>query len=280
MSCKNITAIERNVCIEDRISSWQYYINQYGTNTHPAFARLIKVIKKWINSGMNGADRDWCKDHSDHTYTPPKLTEHANGYCWIYAIVHKKQYNGLYVGRTTQTLYNRFWQHSRARPKKTDKSYIIHTKMMQEGVENFIIVGLERVKCSVKRKKQRLKIVLHPQTPTHKSTQPTNEQIREQVWQSKLDTLHHGYNRIRAVALKRLHKGYNSLIHNKKYDIADTHKHMIQQWHKHQHKLPTQFFERYADETLITLAENLTSQHHSESERQLGKTVLQSLVSR
>eukprot|EP00953_Heterococcus_sp_UTEX-ZZ885_P006782 4134-Heterococcus_DN1.PRE.1 len=54
---------------------------------------------------MVGADDEWRSQHENgYTFTTPKDAPHHDGYCWIYAIVHKNQHDGLYVGRTTQSL--------------------------------------------------------------------------------------------------------------------------------------------------------------------------------
>jgi hypothetical protein len=103
-------------------------------SNYPAFARVIRIISKWCHNGMVGADAQWRNQHDGgYTFTSPKDALHQKGYCWIYVMIHKKQLDGLYVGRTIQYLYDRFKQHSTGHPKRTNKSYIIHNKILQQG---------------------------------------------------------------------------------------------------------------------------------------------------
>jgi hypothetical protein len=153
----------------------------------------------------------------------------------------------------------------------TDKSYIFHNQILQHGIDSFIIGGIEGVNC-LKKVKSRHKIV-PPVAPPDHIIVPTKEQLREQAWLSKLDTIHHGYNRIKAVAMKRL-LNFKHLIRNK-HTPSETHR-LMKQWHPHQYKLPSHYFDRYTDDTLLSLAEQLTAQHRSSSEWQLGKTLLKS----
>jgi hypothetical protein len=277
MKNTNDTTLARNASVDDRILSWHANITQHGKRNHPAFSRLIRIIKTWCDNGYNGADEEWRNIHLNHSYTLPSSASLKEGLCWIYAIIHKTLHDGIYIGRTTQSLYNRFWQHYKSHPKQHDKAYNLHNSMIKDGVSNFIIVGIEQVKCTIKEK-TRHKIVLKPTLPSKKDTSPpTNEQLREQVWQSKLDTIHHGYNNIRALAMKRLNKRRALVVHSKKDIMAVTHKHMIKQWHQHEHKLPNQFFDSYTNEALMTLAVKMIAQHRSSSEQQLGKTILKSI---
>jgi hypothetical protein len=121
MRSKSNQANERNVSIEKRILSWHDNISQYGASNYPTLARLIRIMTNWYQNGMVGADDEWCSQHENgYALTTPKDAPHHDGYCWIYAIVHKNQHDGLYVGRTTLSLYDRFKQHATGHPKRTD----------------------------------------------------------------------------------------------------------------------------------------------------------------
>jgi hypothetical protein len=66
---------------------------------------------------MVGADDEWRSQHENgYTFTTPKDAPHHDGCCWLSAIVHKNQHDGLYVGRTTQSVYDRFKQHATRHP--------------------------------------------------------------------------------------------------------------------------------------------------------------------
>jgi hypothetical protein len=77
MKSKSNQAHARNVSIEKRILSWHDNISQYGASNYPTFARLIRIMNKWCQNGMVGADAEWRSQHENgYTFTTSKDALH------------------------------------------------------------------------------------------------------------------------------------------------------------------------------------------------------------
>jgi hypothetical protein len=53
-----------------------------------------------------GADEEWRNIQLNHSYALPSSASLKEGICWTYAIIHKTLHDGIYIGRTTKSLYN------------------------------------------------------------------------------------------------------------------------------------------------------------------------------
>jgi hypothetical protein len=71
------------VSIEKRILPWHDNISQYGASNYLTLARLIRIMTKWYQNGMVGADDEWRSQHENgYTFTTPKDAPQHDGYCW------------------------------------------------------------------------------------------------------------------------------------------------------------------------------------------------------
>ena len=154
----------------------------------PALFRVIKLFQRWLQRDRPGAE----PAHNSHTRCNLSTPQHCmatHKYGWVYVVIGRKRLQQRYVGWTTQSLSDRFWQHATKHINSTrTKALKLQRCMQQEGIDNFIILGLERVSCEKARKG---------------SNYVTRQRRREQAWQNTLQTLTpRGLNTIRVIRSK------------------------------------------------------------------------------
>eukprot|EP00953_Heterococcus_sp_UTEX-ZZ885_P014571 8248-Heterococcus_DN1.PRE.1 len=107
-------------------------------------------------------------------WTEPQLPQHcisADGIGHVYVIVNLKQrlQVGIYVGWTVKNIIERFYQHAyKSITNKLHREVQLRRRLLQYGVQHFIIMGLEQVNSAATNGTYKI------------------HQLREQYWQSKL----------------------------------------------------------------------------------------------
>ncbi len=242
------------------------WLNDFDSNVKSI--RQIRRIIDHFNSSTQGAAY---RDKTGHCIElqPPPL-DSSNGHGYVYVILHQDIECGVYVGWTTQSLQERFWEHwSGMREGQSTRARTLCREMHKYGLHKFVILAIEQVAFTA------------PQDVAAGAVAP--HRTREQFWQSRFGSLvgDGGYNDIRVIRQKSRPMTTRTaprIFNQRAYDLKAAH--LLQYWINGGEQLAGAHFANYGDTKLLHFVEVWSMAAPSTPAHRLCKVLLSVLVDR